>query len=127
MKSGGKLISVFGCGGNRDKEKRSIMGQVSGTIADMTIISIDNPRFEDPEIVMADIEKGIKAVTNNYNIIMPRENAIRYAFLNSKKGDIIVVSGKGMEPYYEVNGYKHVYREDVVIKTIIKRYDKKEN
>ncbi len=127
VKKGGKLISVFGCGGNRDKEKRSIMGRVSGTIADLTIISIDNPRFEDPESVMGDIEKGIKEVTNNYNIIMPRENAIRYALINSKQGDIIVVSGKGMEPYYEVNGYKHIYREDIVIKTIIKRYDKKEN
>lgn len=123
----GRLISVFGCGGNRDKDKRQIMGRVSGSIADYTIISIDNPRFEEPSIVMGDIEKGIKEVTDQYNIIMPRENAIRHAFVNSKKGDIIVVSGKGMEPYYEVNGYKHLYREDIIIKTIIKRYDKKEN
>ena len=126
LKSGCKLISVFGCGGNRDKEKRAIMGKVSGTISDYTIISIDNPRFESAESVMADVERGIKTITNNYNIIMPRENAIRHAFLSSKPGDIIVVSGKGMEPYYEVNGYKHIYREDVVIKTIIERYDKKE-
>ncbi len=126
LKNNGKLISVFGCGGNRDKDKRAIMGKVSGSIADYTIISIDNPRFESPEIVMGDIEKGIKEVTEKYNIIMPRENAIRHAFVNSKKGDIIVVSGKGKEPYYEVDGYKHLYREDIIIKTIIKRYDKKE-
>lgn len=126
LKNNGRLISVFGCGGNRDKEKRALMGEISGRIADYTIISIDNPRFEDPYIVMGDIEKGIKSVTDNYNIIMPRENAIRHAFINSKVGDVIVVSGKGMEPYYEENGYKHIYREDIVIKTIIKRYDKGE-
>ena len=127
LKNGGRLISVFGCGGNRDREKRPIMGKISGAIADYTIISIDNPRFEDPEVVMGDVEHGIKMITNNYNIIMPRENAIRYALLSSNVNDIIVVSGKGMEPYYETNGYKHLYREDIVIKTLIKRYDNKEN
>lgn len=127
VKLGGKLISVFGCGGNRDREKRAKMGEISGKLADYTIISIDNPRFEDPAQVMGDIEKGIKSVTNNYNIIMPRENAIRHAYLKTSQKDVIVISGKGMEPYYEENGYKHMYREDIVIKTIIKRYDRGES
>lgn len=119
----GVLFSVFGCGGNRDKEKRHIMGEVSGKLSDYTYISIDNPRFEDENIVMADVESGIKKVTNNYNIVMPRSLAILKAFQVSTKNDVIVVSGKGMEPYYEVMGEKLLYREDLIIKSIIKNYD----
>lgn len=122
----GKLYSVFGCGGNRDKAKRSIMGEVSGKIADYTFISIDNPRYEDENIVMADIESGIKKVTNDYTIVMPRSMAILKAYLMSKPNDVIVVSGKGMEPYYDVMGEKRLYREDLVIKSIIKKFDYKE-
>lgn len=72
---------------------------------------------------MADVESGIKKVTNNYNIVMPRSLAILKAFQVSTKNDVIVVSGKGMEPYYEVMGEKLLYREDLIIKSIIKNYD----
>lgn len=126
VKREGVLFSVFGCGGNRDKEKRHIMGEVAGRLADYTFISIDNPRFEDENIVMADVESGIKKLTNNYTIIMPRSVAILKAYLSSGKNDVIVVSGKGMEPYYEVMGEKRLYREDLVIKSIINKFDYKE-
>lgn len=119
----GRVISVFGCGGNRDKSKRPIMGRISGEMADYTIISIDNPRNEDAESVMQDIEKGIKVVTNNYDIVMPRAKAIERAISLSSPEDVVVVSGKGTEPYYEVNGHKEFYREDIVIECIIKNIE----
>lgn len=119
----GVVFSVFGCGGNRDRDKRHIMGEVSGRLADYTYISIDNPRYEDENSVMSDVERGIKKVTNNYNIVMPRSLAILKAYQSSTKNDVIVVSGKGMEPYYEVMGEKLPYREDLIIKSIIKNYD----
>ena len=75
---------------------------------------------------MADIESGIKKVTNDYTIVMPRSMAILKAYLMSKPNDVIVVSGKGMEPYYDVMGEKRLYREDLVIKSIIKKFDYKE-
>lgn len=127
VKGNGVLFSVFGCGGNRDKEKRHIMGEVAGRLADYTFISIDNPRFEDEKIVMADVESGIKKLTNNYTIVMPRSVAILKAYLSSSKNDVIVVSGKGTEPYYEVMGEKRLYREDLVIKSIIDKFDRKGN
>ena len=122
-----RIVSLFGCGGNRDKEKRHIMGEVAGRLADYTFISIDNPRFEDEKIVMADVESGIKKLTNNYTIVMPRSVAILKAYLSSSKNDVIVVSGKGTEPYYEVMGEKRLYREDLVIKSIIDKFDRKGN
>lgn len=120
MNGNGRLISVFGCGGNRDRGKRSIMGKVSGAKADYTIISIDNPRFEAADAVMGDIEIGVKQMTNNYEIIMPRSQAIKRAILMSGEDDVVVISGKGTEPYYEVNGKKEFYREDIVIDCIKK-------
>lgn len=124
MKGKGKLISVFGCGGNRDKGKRAIMGEVSGKLSDYTIISIDNPRFEDENIVMGDIEKGVKSVSKDYEIIMPRSLAIKKAIEMSDVEDYVVISGKGTEPYYEVNGKKEFYREDIVIDCIKKNIER---
>lgn len=121
-KRNARLISVFGCGGNRDRAKRPIMGQISGTIADHTIISIDNPRYEDPFEVMDDIAVGLKERNASYDIVMPREDAIEKAVIMAKKNDIIIVSGKGVEPFYEVNGIKHPYNEAEVIKNLQKKY-----
>ena len=114
----GKIISVFGCGGDRDREKRPIMGEISGRYADYTIISIDNPRGEDEIQVMADVEQGVLRVTRDYEIILPRSLAVKKAIQKSECGDVVVVSGKGTEPYYEVNGKKEFYREDIVIDCI---------
>ena len=122
MKKNAKLISLFGCGGNRDVYKRPIMGKIASEIADFVIISIDNPRYEDPYKVMNDIAKGIEEQKrDNYKIVMPRKEAIRQAILMCGKDDRVVVSGKGTEPYYEVNGVKQEYHEEEIIKGFQKR------
>lgn len=95
----GRVISVFGCGGDRDRTKRPIMGRISGEIADYTIITSDNPRTEDPEFILDGVEEGIKQVTNNYKRIVERDLAIREALKTARKDDIIVIAGKGHEPY----------------------------
>ncbi|MCR4434567.1 MAG: UDP-N-acetylmuramoyl-L-alanyl-D-glutamate--2,6-diaminopimelate ligase [Clostridiales bacterium] len=95
----GRLISVFGCGGDRDRTKRPIMGEISGRIADFTIITSDNPRTEAPEAIIKDIEEGIKGVNAEYITIVERRDAIKYAIANAAAGDIIVLAGKGHETY----------------------------
>ena len=95
----GRVVSVFGCGGDRDTLKRPIMGRISGDIADFTIITSDNPRTEEPQKIIEDIENGIKDVTKNYVTITDRRDAIKYAIDNSQYGDIIVLAGKGHETY----------------------------
>ena len=115
----GKIICVFGCGGNRDKTKRPIMGKISGLLSDYTIITSDNPRYEDRLDIINDIEEGIKLVTNNYKKIIDRTEAIKYALQICKKNDIIVLTGKGHETYEEVNGIKYHYDEREIIKKII--------
>jgi len=97
--SKGRVVSVFGCGGNKDKGRRFGMGEVSGKIADFTIITSDNPRTEDPLAIVNDIEIGIKKTEGKYIKIVDRKEAIRYAIENAKPDDIIIIAGKGHEPY----------------------------
>ena len=115
----GKVISVFGCGGDRDKGKRPIMGQISGNIADFTIVTSDNPRTEKPEDIVADIEVGCKKSKGNYTVIVNRTEAIKYAINMATKNDIIVLAGKGHETYQEINGEKRHYDEREIIKEVI--------
>lgn len=124
MDEKGKIISVFGCGGDRDRDKRPIMGEISARYADKTIISIDNPRGENANQVMADVERGVKKVSDNYEIILPRSMAVQRGIEESGCGDVVVVSGKGTEPYYEVNGRKEFYREDIVIDCIRRKIER---
>ncbi|KUK32492.1 MAG: UDP-N-acetylmuramoyl-L-alanyl-D-glutamate--2,6-diaminopimelate ligase [Thermoanaerobacterales bacterium 50_218] len=95
----GKLIVVFGCGGDRDQEKRPIMGRIAGSICDFTFITSDNPRTEDPEKILAQIEAGIKGVTSAYSVVEDRYQAIRSALHCAQKGDFVVIAGKGHENY----------------------------
>ena len=95
----GRVVCVFGCGGDRDTTKRPIMGEISGRIADFTIITSDNPRTEEPEAIIKDIEDGTKKATNNYITITDRKSAIKYAIDNALQDDIIVLAGKGHETY----------------------------
>jgi UDP-N-acetylmuramoyl-L-alanyl-D-glutamate--2,6-diaminopimelate ligase len=95
----GRVVCVFGCGGNRDRLRRFGMGEVSGKIADFTIITSDNPRSEDPLAIINDIETGIKKTDAKYIKIVDRREAIKYAILNAKPDDIIVIAGKGHETY----------------------------
>ena len=115
----GKVISVFGCGGDRDTRKRPIMGEISGRIADYTIITSDNPRTEKPEEIVAQIEEGIKKTKGNYTVIVDRIEAIKQAIKMASKTDMIILAGKGHETYQEINGVKHPFDERVIIKQII--------
>lgn len=116
----GRVISVFGCGGDRDTTKRPIMGEISGKIADFTIITSDNPRTEDPEKIVKQIEEGIKKTKGKYIAIVDRTEAIKYAINMASKKDIIVLAGKGHEPYQEINGVKHPFDERIIVNQIIK-------
>ena len=103
----GRLISVFGCGGDRDPMKRPIMGRIGVERADYAIITSDNPRTEQPMAIIGDILKGITPAMGAYTVIEDRRKAIRYAMDIAKKDDIIVLAGKGHETYQEINGVKH--------------------
>ena len=115
----GKVISVFGCGGDRDKGKRPIMGEISGRIADFTFITTDNPRTENPEQIVKEIEEGMKKSKGNYKVVVDRTEAIKEAIKMATKTDIIVLAGKGHETYQEINGKKYPYDERKIIKEII--------
>ena len=115
----GKVISVFGCGGDRDSGKRPIMGEISGRIADFTIITSDNPRTENPEEIVKQIEEGMKKTNGKYCTIVDRVEAIKEAIKMATKRDIIILAGKGHEPYQEINGKKYPYDERIIVKEII--------
>lgn len=114
-----RLVCLFGCGGNRSKLRRFEMGEVSGRLADLTIITSDNPRFEKPEDIIGDIRTGISKTTGAYVEIVNRKEAIAYAIHNAMPGDIIVLAGKGHEDYQEIEGKKYPMDERVIIREII--------
>ena len=119
----GKLYCLFGCGGNREKEKRSVMGEISGVIADFTIITSDNPRYEDPCLIISEIEKGIRRVTRNYVTVSDRKSALVYAISLLKDGDVLVVAGKGAESYQEIMGVKRDFSDEAEIRSAIARIE----
>ena len=121
----GRVISVFGCGGDRDTRKRPIMGEISGKVADYTIITSDNPRTEDPKAIVDEIEEGIKKTKGKYEVIVDRVEAITKAIEMANKNDIIVLAGKGHETYQEINGVKHPFDERVIVNDIISKINKK--
>ncbi len=103
----GRVITVFGCGGDRDPIKRPIMGEIGVKLSDIAIITSDNPRTEVPEAIIADIVAGVKDEYGMYKVVCDRRAAIRYAMDIAEKDDIIILAGKGHETYQEVNGVKH--------------------
>lgn len=116
----GRLISVFGCGGDRDKSKRPAMGQISGQIADFTIITSDNPRTEEPLKIISDIEKGILRTSGKYIMIEDRTEAIQYAMKMAEKDDIIVLAGKGHETYQIFRDKTIHYDEREIVENILR-------
>lgn len=116
----GRLISVFGCGGDRDRSKRPLMGEISGRIADFTIITSDNPRTEEPSQILADIEEGIKKTNGKYIVIEDRTEAIRYAMNHAGRDDIIVLSGKGHETYQIFKDKTIHYDEREIVENILR-------
>lgn len=115
----GNLFCLFGCGGNRDKTKRPIMGEIAAKYSDFCIITSDNPRYEDPYDIITDIEKGLKNSGKRYVTVTDREAATEYAVNLLEKGDILLVAGKGGEYYQEIMGIKHSYNDNTVIRKII--------
>ena len=113
----GKLFSVFGCGGNRDKTKRPIMGKISQDMADYTIITTDNPRYEDPLNIAASIATGFSK--SNFEVELDRKKAIEKAISMAVAGDSVVVAGKGCEDYMEINGVKHHFQDAEVIENFL--------
>ena len=113
-----RLLCVFGCGGDRDKSKRSPMGKVSGTLADFSWICNDNPRTENPEKIIEEIKQGIEKTKGKYKVIKNRQLAIAEAVQTTKKGDILLVAGKGHETY-QIIGKKKKYFDD---REIIRKY-----
>ena len=115
----GKLYCLFGCGGNRDRTKRPLMGKVAAEYSDFCIITSDNPRYEDPYDIISEIESGIKPTGKKYVTVSEREVATEYAIRLLEKGDVLLVAGKGGEHYQEIMGIKHSYNDNTVIKNII--------
>ncbi len=116
-----RLIAVFGCGGNRDATKRPIMGEIAGKIADICVLTSDNPRYEPPMRIIDQIEQGAKKSTTNYMKIENRQNAIEYASKIARNGDTIVIAGKGQETYQEIDGVKHHFSDKEIVLDIIAR------
>lgn len=115
-----RLVCLFGCGGNRSKLRRFEMGEVSGQLADLTIITSDNPRYEEPEAIIEDIVTGISRTDGRFVRICDRKEAIAYAISHAEKGDIIVLAGKGHEDYQEIQGRKYPMDERVIISDLLK-------
>ena len=111
-----RIVSLFGCGGNRSKDRRYDMGEVSGKYADLSILTEDNSRYEDVNDIINDIEVGIKKTDGKYIKIPDRREAIKYAIDNAEEGDIILILGKGHETYQEKNGERTHFddREEVL-------------
>lgn len=116
----GRVILVFGCGGDRDKGKRPIMGEIAGKLATYTIITTDNPRTEKPEDIINEIKAGIDKTKGKYEIVVDRKEAIKKALSIAQKRDMIILAGKGHEKYQEVNNEKIPFDEKKIVEDIIK-------
>ena len=119
-----RLVCLFGCGGNRARSRRFEMGEVSSRLADFTIVTSDNPRFEEPESIIADIVTGVKKADGKFVTITDRREAVKYAIKNAKDGDVIVLAGKGHEDYQEIKGAKYHMDERELIEDAIEEYNK---
>ncbi len=120
----GRLVCVFGCGGNRDKGKRPIMGETVAKNADFAILTSDNPRYEDPLDIISDIEKGYRRYSSSYVVVPDRRTAIEYALDFASKKDIVLVAGKGGEEYQEIMGIKYPFNDNTVIEKLLQRKGK---
>ncbi|MDD3362432.1 MAG: UDP-N-acetylmuramoyl-L-alanyl-D-glutamate--2,6-diaminopimelate ligase [Hespellia sp.] len=114
-----RLVCLFGCGGNRSKDRRYEMGEVSGRLANLTIITSDNPRFEEPQDIIDDIKIGMAKTEGEYVEICDRKEAIKYAIEHGQTGDVIVLAGKGHEDYQEIKGVKHHMDERELIAEVL--------
>lgn len=119
----GRLVCLFGCGGNRDKGKRTVMGETAARLCDFSVLTSDNPRYEDPLDILAEIEQGYRRVSCKYVVVPDRERAIAYALEYLSSGDILLVAGKGAETTQEIMGIKYPFDDNAIIKKILKRME----
>jgi len=119
----GRVICLFGCGGDRDRMMRPMMGEISGRLADYTIITSDNPRTENPEDIVKDIEEGIKKTDGKYCIIVNRRDAIKHALEIARKDDVIILAGKGHETYQTFKDKTIHFDEREIVRELIKELD----
>ena len=115
----GRVVTLFGCGGDRDHAKRPIMGEIAGRFSDFAIVTSDNPRSEDPMEIIASVEDGVKKSGCEYVVIENRREAIEYALKNANKNDVIILAGKGHENYQEINGGKQPFDEKEIVAEIL--------
>ena len=116
----GRLVCVFGCGGNRDRSKRPLMGETVAKKCDLGILTSDNPRYEDPLDILSDIERGYRRFSQKYVVVPDRKHALRYAVDILQKDDILLVAGKGGEDYQEIMGIKYPFVDNDIIQKICK-------
>ena len=117
----GRLICLFGCGGNRDKSKRPKMGETAAKKSDFCVLTSDNPRYEDPLDIISEIEKGYRRFSVKYVVVPDRKKALDYAVDFLRKGDILLVAGKGGEEYQEIMGIKYAFSDHEVIGELLSR------
>ena len=116
----GKLITVFGCGGDRETEKRPMMGEVAGRLSDYCVITSDNPRSEEPDSIIKQVEQGISSTNCDYICIENRRDAIKFALTMARKDDVVVLAGKGHETYQELKEGKIHFDEREVIRELLR-------
>ena len=114
-----RIVSVFGCGGNRSRQRRFDCGEVSGKYADLSILTADNPRYENNDDIIKDILVGMNKVNGNYVIVPDRKEAIKKSIVEAQEGDVILILGKGHEDYQEIEGVRYSFDERVIIREII--------
>ncbi len=117
----GRVVAVFGCGGDRDRGKRPIMGKIGTSLADFAIITSDNPRTEDPDSIIQEILSGVETDKSRYTAITDRSQAIAYAINRHQSGDVILLAGKGHETYQEINHVKYPMDEREIVAEILER------
>lgn len=117
-----RVIALFGCGGDRDHAKRPVMGEIGGRLADYCILTSDNPRGEDPFLILKSVEEGIARTDCEYTVIENRREAILYGLKIARPGDVLVLAGKGHETYQEIRGVKHPFDEKVVVKELLEQH-----
>ena len=120
----GRIVTLFGCGGDRDASKRPIMGKIAGELSDFCIVTSDNPRTEDPEKIIKQVVEGVKQTDCDYEVITNRFSAIEYALDHAKKNDIILLAGKGHETYQVLGKDTIKFDEREIVQKLLGCYDK---
>jgi UDP-N-acetylmuramoyl-L-alanyl-D-glutamate--2,6-diaminopimelate ligase len=118
-----RLICVFGCGGDRDRGKRPLMGRAATRLADCVVIASDNPRSENPLAIIGDILDGVRGIREKLAVAKDRRAAIRHAVADARRGDIVLIAGKGHETYQEVKGVKRPFSDIAVARAALRGWD----